>query len=260
MSKLLDKIEKASQERPRHMGFGPVTQERAIPLPLLIGVGTPGTAPLSDDLARHLDGVLFRLEGTQELEALTTSEGMPPWGVWMDTPTPELMASLKERGGDFLLFSPESVPIELLQEGEVGKLLLVPLELSDRLAPALQDLPVDAVAVTLAQGTSLTVHQLMIISGLRGFFGKPFLMSLAETPNQAELEVLRDSSVEGILLDVAAIGAEAVKEVRARIDALPPRKPTFERGRATAVLPRIPASGGGRVEEEEEEDEEPDDF
>ena len=255
MSALLDKIEKAHQESPRRMGFGPSTKERTPPLPLLVGVARPEVGSPAQEVSQHLDALLFKVNTIQEVEALSKDQTVSPWGVWVDTPTPELVPPLKERGGDLLLFSPEQTPLEMVQDQGLTRLLLVPLEWDHRLVPALHDLPVDAVALALSENTPLTVQQLMAVGGLRRLAGKPLLLFLARSPSQKELEALRDSGVDCILLDVTANAPQEVEAVRRHINDLPPRR-RRERERPTAVVPQMPTGAGSRVEEEEEEEEE----
>jgi hypothetical protein len=76
MSKLIDKIEQAQQEAPRRLGFGPPTEQRRPPLPLLIGVSGPAQGVPSHEMEKHLDAIVFRAHSSKG--ALVTEAGQSP--------------------------------------------------------------------------------------------------------------------------------------------------------------------------------------
>jgi hypothetical protein len=184
MSKLIDKIEQAQQETPRRLGFGPSTEQQRPPLPLLIGISKPGRGVPPLEMGKHLDAIVFRVNSQKGAMAKKADPDRGLWGVWLDDPTPEAVRSLKEQGGDFVIFSPEGAPIQLLQEEDLAKVLLVPLDWDQRMAPALHQLPVDGIAIALEGDAPLTVQHLLAVSGLRRLAGKPLLLSLPHKPSQ----------------------------------------------------------------------------
>ncbi|MSQ41112.1 MAG: hypothetical protein EXR55_05560 [Dehalococcoidia bacterium] len=254
MSKLIDKIEQAQQAAPRRLGFGPSTEQRHPPLPLLIGISGPAQGVPSSEMEKHLDAIVFQVNRPKGALGKKADPGRGPWGVWLDDPTAEAVRSLKEQGGDFVIFSPEGAPLQLLQEDDLAKILLVPLDWDQRMAPALHQLPVDGIAIALERDAPLTVQQLLAVSGLRRLAGKPLLLSLPHKPSQEELQVLRDSGVDCIMVDAASLGLQGVEEIRRRINALPRRQYRPEGRRLSALVPQMAIAPESRGEEEEEEE------
>jgi CheY-like chemotaxis protein len=161
---------------------------------------------------------------------------------------------VKEQGGDFVIFSPEGAPIQLLREDDLAKVLLVPLDWDQRMAPALHQLPVDGIAIALEGDAPLTVQHLLAMSGLRRLAGKPLLLFLPHKPSPEALQVLRDSGVDCIMVDIASLGLQGVEEVRRQINALPRRQRRPEGRRPSAIVPQMAVNPAARVEEEEEEE------
>ncbi len=239
MSKLFDKIEQAQQEPARRMGFAPAPKQQPNAFPLLIGVMEPGRGLPPQEVSRHLDALVFRASGDGPFAAPSKGQGGSPWGLWAEQPTPETVRSLKEQGGDFLLFSPEHTPLQTLNEEEVGKIMLVSQEWDQQLALALHQLPIDGVALALSGPHPLTVNHLLAIGGLRRAAGKPLLLLLPQPPSQQELQVLRDNGVDAILLDVSSLSAGAVEELRRHIATLPRRQRRPERRLSGALVPQL---------------------
>ena len=260
MSAFLEKIERARQESPRRLGFGTAPQEKNPPLPLVVGVTTSVTEALSPETANALDGLLFKIANASELSEIQPPFENKPWGIWMDTPPPTAILSMKDHGAELLLFSPSDTSIEIMQGRELTRLLLLSMEPENdvtfnNLISGLTDFPIDAVVVALKYNPPLTVQHLIAAVRIRRLAGKPLLLSLSHFPTSQELEVLRDNNVDCVLVNVSTTTDKDVVSLRERVNNLPPRQ-REKQDRANFTVTKLSNSTEQGLDEADADDEE----
>lgn len=258
MSKLLDNLEKLSRGTQAPMGFGASLSRQKAAALLVMGVlRSNDKKEVSHLVKAQCDAAVLHTDGldwTAVEEAQTAVESVP-WGVWLDCVTPEDLAKLRNGGCDFFVFQSGDVPVEALEEGEIARIMAVPVDMEDRLLRTLEDLPVDAILLRMGEmdSTLLTIRHLMQIAAVRGMTSKHLIVEGPSLPSQRELESLRDAGVDALAIETANVTVARMKELRKTLVDLPQRRSRPER--ASAVLPYhgVSAERAGREEEEEDE-------
>ena len=260
MSKLIDKLERASSGGVTALGFGPaVAREKVAPL-LLIGAVRVGDKEEAGRAAEAgLDAVLLVSNGAAPKAKIATSAGSlgeVPWGLWGAD-----AGSTSTDGSDFRVIVSDSTPLTLLEGEEPANVMVVKPEMEDSLLRTIDDLPVDAFLVSLDDAGPLTVRQLMRICRVGRVTSKYLLLHLPVMPAEAELKPLMDVGVGGLVIDVQGRDVKELKACRARLLELSSPQPRRKR-RSTATLPSTgftAASAPRRREDDDDDDEEEDD-
>ncbi len=259
MSKLIDKLDETERIAPARLGFGTgSTREKPAPSILLIGRILP------DQLARDkalsevaVDAFLVDVGEWRDgaVDGVAAALGEHLWGVQVKGLGPQQVEELAESGCDFVVFDAAGAPAAILSAEDLGKVITIGPDLSEELARAVHDLPIDAILYT-PQGEfrPRTVQDLIDLQAVRGLVEKLFVMASPLPLGKEELEALRGSNVAGLVVDASS--PEAVSATSEAIRALPKRK--ARPGRADALVPRVAAGFGEdqHVHEDEEEEEE----
>ncbi len=256
MGKLLEKLRRAVRaEPPRPIGFGRVAADAArVPPMVLIGRLEAWDPDLVGRLkATGIDTVV--LPGGDRPPEAEAMAGLT-WGVELaGNLTAELLGRYFEAGADFAVLEPDA-PAELL--GPEGRYLRLTPEFPDGLLRALDLLPVEGFCLRApAAGDALTVSDLMVFLKFAAVSRKPVLYELGRLPTPAELPVLRDAGVVGLVVPAAA-GLEALAGLREAVDKLPRRRAAdAEQPVVTIPSPSVPApTATAPAPEPDEEDEE----
>jgi len=259
MSKLMDKLEGTERLAPAPLGFGTAsTREKAAPSVLLIGRITRGQLANEKALAEAgVDAFLVDVGEWQNgaVDGVAAALGEHVWGVQVKDLGAQHVQELAESGCDFVVFDAAGAPAAILSAEDIGKVITIGPDLSEELARALHDLPIDAVLyVPPGDFRPRTVQDLIDLQAVRGLVEKSFVMASPLPLGQEELEALRGSNVAGLVVDASS--PEAVSSTSEAIRALPKRKP--RPGRADALVPRVAAGldADRHVHEEDEEEEE----
>jgi hypothetical protein len=256
MSQLIDKFHQASRGVAPPMGFRASHPSATGPKILLIASLEAGTA---ENLATHLNGadaVLIRFNKApfteKTITKIASSLTDTPWGVYLAD-----RDNKKTAEADFIVFPATSQVADIPGDEKTGKILEVESSTDDGLLRAVNDLPVDAVLVadTFKDNNSLVWHQLMKLQRLANMFRKPLIVQVPAGINEKELKVLWDAGVDGIVVEIDAVGAKGLKELRQAIDKLPPRSGR-KRGKVDVLLPRSPGETPTTATPDEEEEDE----
>ncbi len=262
MGELLDKLERASRGAATPLGFASAAKREKIAPMLLLGAVAAGEAEQAKLASKSgsggaLDGtIVVGTGGAKKADvdhSVAALDGVT-FGVWLDEAQPKA-----SDGADFEVFSSEATPAGALSGEERTIVMQVVPELDDSLLRTIENLPVDAFLVSLADAGSLTVRQLMRLARVRGVTSRWILVHVASLPTKAELEQLRDAGAGAVVVDLAGQTAASLKATRDLLQDLPHGAPKRKKGRGVATLPATAAASAGPSRREPEPDEDDDD-
>jgi len=247
MSKLADRIRKASRPEPPPIGFGATTTARKNPSLLTVvrlSAGDAGKA--GDAAARGADVVIIDGADAGKAKDALSKSGDVCIGARPPHADRRAVAALREAGADFAVLDAESALAEAMLEEKIGYVLDYRGDGDDTGLRLLGELGLDAIIVP-PPPERLTLHELLKLRRTAALTRTPLLTSVKPDAEAGYLQVLLDSGVAGVIVDWSAAGK--LGDLKARIESLPPRGRRREE-RAEAVLPVTPP----HHEEEEFED------
>lgn len=232
MSKLADKIRKASRLEQTAIGFG---TSRATREATMVLVGAAQDAAAAGPLrASGADAVII---GATDAPAPATapSGADAVTGGWIGASGDA--ATLKAAGYDFVIFDPDRTPSTAVLEENVGYVLALPADIGELELRTIESFQLDAIYAGSVDA-ALTVRRQIELRRIFGLTRKPLMASVPANIEVAQLQALRDTNVIAVL----ASSPEDVAKLRATIDALPPRARRKDDERPTPLVPRA-ASG-----------------
>jgi hypothetical protein len=258
MGQLMDMLKKASRGPSQPLGFARKNNEgKVAPILLLGSVPVGDSSAMKKLVEAGLNAAVVTVNSevrksqftsiAQELKDLV-------WGTWQ-----KRVDSSQAEGADFEIFSSDETPMGALDGDDRTMVMQVTPELDDSLLRTIEDLPVDAFLVSLADAPSLTVRQLMRISRVHAVNSKYLLVHLSTLPSKEELAQLRDAGVGGLVVDVAAHSVDEIRACRTRLDELPHAAPQRNDERFSATLPSLRSAARPTPQEEEDDDDYDDD-
>ena len=253
MSKFIDKLSRVSQSGLQPMGFRAGQPVSLRPRMLLVASLAQVNVDRVADYVSGADAGLLPISklssGTETLGEIAQAVPDIPWGGWLTDISRREMKQMKRVGCDFVVFPAANTSLSILQNTEVGKILEVEALLAEGLLRTIDELPVDAVLIAGKQAEDyfLTWQHLMYFWRFANSLAKPLLVSVPSTVAASELQVLWETGVDGVVVEV---GVGGLKKLRQAIDKLtfPPLR---RRRKAEATLPYISAGPGVATEEEE---------
>jgi hypothetical protein len=247
LSKLAEKIRRATRLHAAPLGFGAARAASEPTMVLAAVAGDPAQAP---DLARRgADAIIIDLRKSGAATKPAPA-GEAAVGALIAAKAEGESTACKQAGYDFVVFDPDSAAATALLDDAIGYVLQLPKDLSDADARALEGLALDAIDVGQIEG-SLTVRRQLDLRRLFALTRKPLMARVRADASAAELQALRDTNVVVIVAD----SPEAVERLRKRIDALPPRRRRREGEDRPAPLVPLTAAVGADEEEGEEDGE-----
>jgi hypothetical protein len=248
LSKLADRIRKATRLQPQPLGF--VTARSAAQATMLLAaVGADSGA--AEGLARN--GADVVIIGSADAPARIDSApaaGDAPVGAWAAGAAEDEARQLREAGYDFVVFDPDRASATAMLDEETGYVLRLPADLTDVETRALEGFRLDAIDIGAVGGT-LTVRRQIDLQRLFALTRKPLMASVPRDISPAELRALRDANV----CIVATDDGGAIEELRKKIDGLPPRSRRREESdKPTPFVPRAAAMGGGEDDDDGDDD------
>lgn len=248
MSKLAERIRKATRTEASPIGFAAAASRKPFPTMLLLARLPAAQADKAAQAVRQGADVLL-FEGDASLKGKLVDVAEVPVGVRAAALSSEALASLKEAGADFAVFEAEATAAEALLDEQLGFVLALGPDASDTALRLLKDLPLDALVIPPLEGP-LTVQRQLDLKRLALLSQLPLLLEVPPQATAAQLRSLRDAGVIGVIVD-GADEASRLAQLRQAIDGLPPRRRGREE-RAEAVLPAAAYMAAGAEEEEEE--------
>lgn len=235
MSKLAEKIRKASLVSSQQIGFGTA---RASAQRTVVLLGLAREAKDAADLARRgADVVLVEKVGGG-------AAGEVVAGAWLDGSSDA--KQLKQAGFDFVVFDPDKTPATAVLEEHIGYVIALPRDASDTDLRAIESFTLDAVDVGAVEG-ALTVRKQIDLRRVSALTRKPLLTRVKADISVDTLQALRDTNVS-----VVAVEGDGVERLRKTIDALPPR--TRRRDDGERPVPLVPHGPMGDGEHDDDED------
>ncbi len=239
MSKFIELLERVGETAPAPLGFAAATdRDDAAPQIALIARVT------GDDLAQDpqiagADAAGLLVETKYPMpEAAAEALEDRLWGVRLvPSPAPctvEQVETLVEQGCDFVVLESMDSAAEILNDEDLGKVLVLDADADEETSRAVAELAFDAVLLGSAvAGRPLTLGDLVHVQKVRRLAGQPFLVECAEGLDKADLEALRNLGVDGLIVAVPPL--ERAAETRDAIRSLRRRSP--RRQRSNALVP-----------------------
>ncbi len=228
------------------MGFQRNTSREQPATMLVVATVREGSgAALAAATSAGADVVLLAPDTPPTAEALTEATGAAgaaAVGVWLRQASAEAAKAASGAAIDFLVFADDNTPAQVLLDEKLGFVLSLAESADDTTLRVIESLPLDAVLVSYWDG-ELTVKRALELRRLAGLTRRPLILSVSADISAGDLEALRDCGVAAVIVDTARAGVDAVREVKARIAALPPRRKPRNDERAQVSLP-APANAG----------------
>lgn len=240
MSKLLDQLDQMSRGATQPMGFTATPIKKDVtPQMLLLAYVETVTQKKIDELSKaKLDAFILRTS-KKDLASSVNPLKTEMWGIAIPNPTSKQLEICKANGNDFIIYEIDNTPADLIEEGEIARVLRVSHSLEETTIRALEDLPFDIVLLQGPESSkSLMLTDLVNISSVRSAISRYLFIEWSGDLTIRDLQHLRDIGVDGIVLDSSSADTETFKAVRKGINAIPKRKPRGDQ-RSSAVIPRL---------------------
>jgi hypothetical protein len=247
MSKFAEKLRRIYRGSAPSMGFRK-SAELDNPLLLIVADLTKASVKEAKAIAgAGIDAGIVSSEGLNaaSFEKLVKAAGDVPLGLFLESASKQKIAKL----GDFVVFGVK-MPLEVVNEEGVGKLLKIEPSLDQGLVRAINELPIDGVLVA-GEESQVTIERLLICQRFAELLGKPLLVTVGSSVASGELSSLCEAGISGLLIS-EGLPAGAFADLKKSISSLP--RTAKRKARGAALLPRLGGELGVEAEEEEEEE------
>ncbi len=248
MSKLIDKMNRASHAAPAPMGFRTAKAEASGPRLLLVANVAP--AVTAANLAACAAGADAAIISPPKGGAAPKLPKDMPWGA---------RAGGHVKEADFIIMDAAGpVAAAPQDDDETAAVLEVDAAWTDGQLRAAGDLPLDAVLAggILKSGEKLTWQHLIAVQRLAAFTGQHLLLAAPPTLAEAEIKALWEAGADALVVDAAK--PDALKKLQETIAGI--KFPAARKGNKTeALLPRLGLDAGEGTAEPDEDDDDWDD-
>jgi len=254
MSKFVDRLRSLSKSSATPIGFRPSVSELTSPAMLLI-VGLSGTQVKEAKIVAeaNADAALIIGEDTsiKTVKQMVEAMGDVPLGVCLKDMSEEQINELVSTGCDFAVFDIK-VPATVLHKEGLGKFLMIEPSLDPGFVKAINSLEIDGVVISSGDRRPfVAVEDLLVCRRFVEVLEKPVMIALPSSLGKAELTVLWQTGVDGVVTP-STQPEQALVELKRMIGELP----RGTRGRCTKVDVMLPHYGRVVAGEEDEEEEE----
>ncbi len=250
MSRLADKIKRATRVVGAPIGFGVGAERRALPTLLcLLRLDKDQAGKIGDAAAAGADAVIITGLEAARLEGVLKKLGDVPAGLRLGNAERTAVAAAREAGADFVLLDEQS-SAEVVLEERVGFVVGAGTDAGDAELRALGGLPLDALEVPAVR-EPITLRRLMELRRLSMLSQTPLFIEVSVEAGPSQLEVLRDAGAVGVIIDGKSAGKLAA--LREAVLSLPPRGRRREE-RTEAVVPSLSGVFSVEVGEEPEDE------
>jgi len=213
MSKLSDRIRRASKVTPAPLGFGPTAvQAKAPSMLVVVRLAANETGKAADAVKAGADAIILAGDPGK---AKTNGAIL---GLAPEKADQKAATAAREAGADFLVLDPAKALAEAMLDQKIGYVLVLSEPMDDVRTRLLGDLNLDAIIVK-APAAPVTLAQLLELRRIAGLTRTPLLVQADASIDGPLLQVLRDSGAAGIVVEASSIGKLA--ELRDRIASLP---------------------------------------
>jgi hypothetical protein len=270
--KLVDKLRQVARGPVAPMGFGRTVPTKQASMVLIVALDHNDPALVTAAVSAGADALVLSVpaasiagDGTGTLDAekaalqkVSEAAGEIPWGLSIDGPGAPRMdfAKLRELGADFVIAPAAVAPASLLMATDLGHIISIERDFSPFLVRALNELPVDAVAISHLDATpgpgGLSVLDVMRYREVVDMLKQSVITNTQGQLKPEDVPAIREAGVRGLLLDVRTVGTSAqaigatTKAFREAIDAA---GGPLSRGGSGVILPQVRPSLGHQSEE-----------
>ncbi len=238
MSKLVEKLRRVQTTEVRRMGFGAAANAKNASMVVIAAV-------LGGDAAQAFAaGADFVLVPAGNDPAGAVKAAAEDKAVGLDWPKANA-AGVKDSGADFVVFDLDQASASIVRAEDVARVVVVDPSIEDSSLRALDALNLDA-AIVQADLGDLTVRDLLRYRRISAFLRMPVLIQVSRVPAGETLATLRDSGIDGVVLEGGEVAA-----LRKTVDDLPPRAKR-KQGLSNVVVPRVGQAGGDDDEDDDE--------
>jgi hypothetical protein len=251
MSKLADRIKKASRVEPAPLGFAAAAARRSSPTLLcVVRLSQNEAGKVEEAVKKGADAVIVDGLESGKAKDAAGKAGESALGVAMPgAASRDRIAALREAGADFAVLDMASAMADALLEEKIGLVLSVDGESDDTTLRLIGDLGLEALIVASPEAP-LSVQELLRLRRLASLARTPLLTHVSGNAEANHLQALRESGVAGVIVDSSGLGK--LESLRERIAALPARGKRKEE-RAEAMLPAGAMSGGDHEHEDDDD-------
>ncbi|MBT4072503.1 MAG: hypothetical protein HOC77_06805 [Chloroflexi bacterium] len=254
MSKLTDRLDALGRVAPAPMGFAARPTVKATATMLLLG-SAPAIDAAKYTGAEGVDAVIFT--GSDALsEDVTKALEDTIWGVSVSDVDFAGLDALKDKGCDFVVPSSNDGSAATLRDDDMARGYEVDTSLTDKMARALEFLPVDLLLLTPPDSLwPLKLSSLIDLQATVGLVGSHFVLRVDSPPSLEDLEIIRNLPVDALLVDLSSTTSADLKKYRDCIDGLPPRKHRGGGGdHHDATMPQTGTFSGGHSHDHDDDD------
>jgi hypothetical protein len=222
MSKLTERIRRASKVEPAPLGFAPAARKGA---------------------------AVVIIEGSAAKLRESKGTGDAIIGLKLEKPDRKEAAAAREAGADFLLIDEDTIAEALLDE-KLGFVMSVSRDLEDTRLRLLGELSLEALVIS-APEPPITVARVLDLRRVAGLARAPLLVEIDPSADASLLQILRESGATGVIVSSAAISK--LPELIERIATLPIRGKRKE-DHAEALVPASAQTGGHDDDDDDDYD------
>jgi hypothetical protein len=251
MSKLSDRIKRASRVEPAPLGFAAAAARQASPTLLcVVRLSQNEAGKVEEAVKKGADAVI--LEGVDSGKGRDGGgkAGEAAFGIALPgAASRDRVAALREAGADFAVLDMTSAMADALLEDKIGLVLSVDGESDDTTLRLIGDLGLEALIVASPEAP-LSVQELLRLRRLAALARTPLLTYLKGDAETNHLQALREAGVAGVIVDSSGLGK--LERLRERISSLPARGKRKEE-KADVVLPAGAMTSGHDHEDDDDD-------
>jgi hypothetical protein len=255
MSKFADLLRRAGRGEPPRLGFGAAARKPPPSIVLMAVVRERWRQGVADAVTAGADVLLLagRASDKDLADAVAAAEGKPV-GVLLadaDAAAPE---RLRAAGVDFAVLE-LAADAGVLTDEQLGFALRLSDDLTDVQLRSLESVALDAVYIDKPLD-HLTIARLLDLQRVALFARKRLLVAVGPQLEEPGLKALSEMGVAALVVDMHdRHGADTLRDLRQRVDTLPPPRPRRREERAEALLPGAAIAAAAEEEEEDDYDE-----